>query len=159
MAGRGCTITIKFLCGSANHGLVEDISLPVALHSPLMVLKEQLHMLVSIAPNDQVLILCDLEDPERNSDILLIGRDNLSLRDCGIEHGSILTLHALGMSAESQQKLLSAAFDSPVDPLDDDSPSRTLDTVITAAEANHRQVGTNRILQAYYEIFCLCIQL
>jgi hypothetical protein len=138
MAGRGCTITIKFLGGSTSQGRVEDISLPVALHSPLMVLKEQLHSLVLIAPNDQVLILCDLTDPERNSDVLLIGRDHLPLKDCGIRHGSVLTLHALGMSAEKQQKMMASAFEAQL--MEDQSsiPIYVLETAISAAEANHR---------------------
>lgn len=139
MAGRGCTITVKFLGGTSSHGQVEDISLPVALHSPLIVLKDQLHSLVSISPSDQVLILCDLTDPERNSDVLLIGRDNLSLKDCGIRHGSILTLHALGMSAEKQQKMMNSAFEAKVSDEEDSLiPVHSLETAVSAADANHR---------------------
>lgn len=41
MSGRGVTITIKVLGGTSGKG-TEDMSLPVALHSPLEVLKEQL---------------------------------------------------------------------------------------------------------------------
>eukprot|EP01039_Chlorochromonas_danica_P009872 gene9872-10918_t len=119
MAGRGCTITIKLLRGSSSSSSSttnnntntttstnttstssEDLSLPVALHSPLFVLKEELATIVSIPTHLQVLILCDLTDRDRNSDILLAGRDHQSLQECGIRHGSVLTLHPLGMSAE-----------------------------------------------------------
>ena len=43
MSGRGCTITVKVL-GSTTDSTKgpEDLSLPVALHSPLEVLKDQL---------------------------------------------------------------------------------------------------------------------
>ena len=142
MAGRGCTILIKLLGGSNGNAETEDISLPVALHSPLMVLKEQLHTVVSIAPSDQVLILCDLTDPERNSDILLTGRDHSSLHDCGIQNGSVLTLHALGLSAERKQKMMQEAFASNIIVNNENNiPQREvfcLDTPITAAQANHR---------------------
>ena len=86
MAGRGCTITIKLL-GSLGPGSVEDISLPVALHSPLIVLKQELAEFVAIRPADQVLILCDLSDPDRNSDVLLTGRDDFTLSECGVRNG------------------------------------------------------------------------
>lgn len=144
MAGRGCTILVKLLGGSNGTEETEDISLPVALHSPLLVFKEQLQTVVSIAPAAQVLILCDLTDPERNSDILLTGRDHLSLHDCGIRNGSILTLHALGMSAESKQKMMREAFSSNLKQVaanNDNKPQRevlTLETKISAAQANHR---------------------
>ena len=38
MAGRGCTINVQLLDGSRDGG-VEEISLPVALHSPLEVVQ------------------------------------------------------------------------------------------------------------------------
>ncbi len=143
MAGRGCTILIKLLGGANGVGETEDISLPVALHSPLIVLKEQLQTVVSIAPVDQVLILCDLTDPERNSDVLLTGRDHVALVDCGIQNGSVLTLHALGLSAERKQKMMLEAFSSNIkdSPANNCMPERqvfSLDTPISAAQANHR---------------------
>eukprot|EP01032_Pedospumella_encystans_P030158 gene30158-34040_t len=53
MANRGCTIVIKILGGSTGNGDVEDMSLPVALHSPLQVLKEQLMDIIGIPVQDQ----------------------------------------------------------------------------------------------------------
>ncbi len=41
---------------------VEEISLPIALHSPLFVLKEQLAAYTNISIPNQVLILKDLSD-------------------------------------------------------------------------------------------------
>jgi hypothetical protein len=52
---------------------MEEMVLPVALHSPLEVLKEQMQDITNILMTDQVLILCDLNDPERNNDRLLSG--------------------------------------------------------------------------------------
>lgn len=139
MAGRGCTITIKVLGGSTGNGEVEDLSLPVALHSPLQVLKEQLMDIIGIPTEDQVLILCDLSDPDRNSDRLLNGRDFDTLRACGIRNGSTLTLHALGISAEQKQKLTKDAMAGKVPVKSpNDKPRHVLSTPITAAEANHR---------------------
>ncbi|RYY81639.1 hypothetical protein EON63_14995 [archaeon] len=97
MAGRGCTITIKLL-GSLGPGSVEHISLPVALHSPLQVLKQELAEFVSIRPADQVLILCDLSDPDRNSDVLLTGRDELTLHECGLKNGEKICIPNLNVS-------------------------------------------------------------
>jgi hypothetical protein len=141
MSGRGCTILIKLFGSTESGSGVEDISLPVAIHSPLLVLKEQLHTLVSIAPVNQVLILCNLLDPDRNSDLLLTGRDHESLRSCGIRNGSVLTLHALGLSAERQQSLTIAAFASPKRLLHHNlNPAHVLSTSISAQEADHRYI-------------------
>lgn len=140
MANRGCTIVIKILGGSTGNGDVEDMSLPVALHSPLQVLKEQLMDIIGIPVQDQVLILCNLSDPDRNSDILLSGRDFDTLRTCGIRNGSTLTLHALGISAELKQHLtkqaMSAGKETRADP--NEKPRITLSTTIGAADADHR---------------------
>ena len=111
MAGRGCVIHIKILStGNNDQQPTEEISLPVALHSPLEILRDEIERLTNIERNDQVLILCDFTDLERNSDVLLDGRDSLSLRDCGIKNNSILTLHALGVSAERRMRLMDEAF-------------------------------------------------
>ena len=147
MANRGCTVSITILGGSSGNSVNEEISLPVALHSPLSVLKEQLENLTSIATVDQVLILCDLSDIERNNDKLLEGRDYMNLRDCGISNGAIMTLHALGMSAERKQKMQKEALKKPVtcealdEPVNEEDRKHKLDTVITAARANHSYNG------------------
>lgn len=137
MAGRGCVILVKILGGANGQGETEDMYLPVALHSPLEVLKQQLYQLVSIPPRDQVLILCDLTDPERNSDRLLTGMDILPLRECGIRNGSVLTLHALGVSAERSQLMIAEAFATRTDS-NQSGIRHVLETEITAADANHR---------------------
>jgi hypothetical protein len=138
MSGRGCTIVIKVLGGSLGNGEVEDLSLPVALHSPLIVLKEQLMSIVGIPTQAQVLILCDLTDPDRNSDVLLTGRDDTTLRACGIRNGSTLTLHALGISAELKQKLTKDAMATKKGEAVSTMPRHVLNTPISAADANHR---------------------
>lgn len=162
MAGRGCTITIKLLRSSSSSSSTtnnntttsttttttttptssssEDLSLPVALHSPLFVLKEELAAIVSIPIHLQVLILCDLTDRDRNSDILLTGRDHQTLQECGIRHGSILTLHALGMSAELRFNMTQQALiDLPNPQVDKDL--RLLETDIPPDLADHSYNG------------------
>jgi hypothetical protein len=144
MAGRGCIITVKLLGGSNGTGETEELTLPVALHSPLIVLRQQLYQIVSIAPTDQVLILCDMSDPDRNSDLLLTGRDDMTLHECGIQHGSILTLHALGLSAEKKQQLLIAAF---AEKLNEKNPNiQVLETDISPADADHRYFDSRKAL-------------
>eukprot|EP01035_Chromulina_nebulosa_P035963 gene35963-48374_t len=138
MAGRGCSIVIEVLGGSTSNDSVEELRLPVALHSPLEVLKEQLEQLVGISTESQVLILLDLTDPERNHDVLLIGRDHESLRHCDIKNGSVLTLHALGLTAERKQKLTKDAIYKKT-PLVDTNTEKThsLITPIGPKEADH----------------------
>jgi hypothetical protein len=144
MAGRGCTILVKVLGSTENGEQVEDIILPVALHSPLEVLRDQIERLTNIAIRDQVLILCDLSDPERNSDLLLDGRDHLTLRECGIRNNSILSLHALGLPAERRIDLLNVALErnrkSEIKTLNS-RPISSLATPIVAANANHSYNG------------------
>jgi len=136
MAGRGCTIIIKLLGGANGQGDIEELSLPVALHSPLHVLRDQLFQIVRIAPPEQVLILCDLSDPDRNSDVLLNGRDFMTLSECGITSGSVLTLHALGLSAEKKQTLLVEAFSNKA--IENHQNIQVLETDISPEEADHR---------------------
>mmetsp|Transcript_1550 Transcript_1550/g.2162 ORF Transcript_1550/g.2162 Transcript_1550/m.2162 type:complete len:553 (-) Transcript_1550:1301-2959(-) len=156
MSGRGCTITVQVIggcrapdsaatLGVSDSNRTENLSLPVALHSPLSVLKEQLQSLTGIPFADQILILCNLSDPERNSDRLLQGLDFCSLRECGLTSGSFITLHALGLSAERQQEITMLAHANEIHKKckekDESSPIRTLYTAITAAQANHSYNG------------------
>ena len=145
MAGRGCIITITILPSTVNEDpniidLTQEINLPVALHSPLEVLREQIERLTSIKMNDQVLILCDLTDPDRNNDLLLDGRNHMSLRECGIKNGSSLTLHALGLSAEKRMLLLKEACKMKK-VISNEKPPKILQTRISAADANHSYNG------------------
>ena len=73
MANRGCTITVSLLDSDGA-----TMTLPVALHSPLSVLKDQLATITSISVQEQVLILCDLTDKDRNNDRLLQGKNSFS---------------------------------------------------------------------------------
>lgn len=151
MAGRGCTVCITILGGTdtsaAESVKNEELRLPVALHSPLSVLKEQLADLTGIDVAAQVIILCDLSDVERNNDKLLEGRDYMSLRDCGIKNGSVMTLHALGLSAERyaaerKLKMQKAAGDTMSDVcIREEDRKRTLETPITTAKADHSYNG------------------
>jgi hypothetical protein len=151
MAGRGCTVSITILGGSgANNAITntnEELSLPVAFHSPLSVLKEQLEVLTGIPTADQVVILCDLSDVERNNDRLLEGRDYMTLRECGIRNGAVMTLHALGLSAERyaaerKQKMLKVTEVVDVNKnVREEDKKRVLATKITAAKADHSYNG------------------
>ena len=110
MAGRGCTVKVQVLNPSRGGEAVDEIFLPVALHSPLLVFKQRLAECSDIEVDDQVLIFCDLTDPDRNSDVVLNqDYDNISLRDCNFTADSLLTLHALGMSAERRAAVLREA--------------------------------------------------
>jgi hypothetical protein len=139
MAGRGCTITIQVLGGALRQN-DHEISLPVALHTTLDVLKRQLSELTGIATQIQVLILCDLSDAERNNDKELSGLDNLSLREIGIKNNSFLTLHGIGLM-ESRTQLLNEALKKKLELNPIDLDSRVLMTPITASEANHSYNG------------------
>lgn len=166
MSGRGCTISINLISSlsvahqreqedgnffnhniAANldsHGaknkvdncILDTIVLPVALHSPLTVLKQQLEVQTGIHTAAQVLILLDLTDPERNRDQVLVGRDDYTLRDCGIKNGSVLTLHALGIQNERAILLTGAARSSRLD-----STVKTLSTPTMPSQANHSYSG------------------
>lgn len=150
MAGRGCTITVKVIgsCGSSDG--VEDIRLPVALHSPLEVLRQQLEDLVGISLRDQVLILLDLSDPERNHDVLLVGRDHQSLRACGIRNNSVLSLHALGLSAETRQKMIRAAL-LKAGSHKNDSQLEEITSLSTYTEARQADHSFNGII---FDVMC-----
>lgn len=145
MANRGCTICITVLGGAS--GKNEELSIPVALHAPLSVLKEQLEDITGIAISDQVVILCDLSDVERNNDKLLEGRDYMSLRECGIKNKAVITLHALGMSAEKYaaerkaQMLKAAVEEEQEQSMREEDIKRSLATKITAARADHSYNG------------------
>lgn len=148
MAGRGCTVCITILGGTDSKSSTnEELSLPVALHSPLSVLKEQLEELTGIAAADQVVILCDLSDVERNNDKLLEGRDYMSLGDCGIKDGAVMTLHALGLSAEryaAERKLKMQKITKETTEqlhVKEEDKKRTLETRVTAAGADHSYNG------------------
>ena len=143
MAGRGCTINVSVIGWTSASGTSDnqEISLPVALHSPLEILREQLQDLTNIQIRDQILILCDLTDTERNSDVLLQGRDHLTLRQCGIKDGSYLTLHALGVNAEKTMKAKHFMSDEKEKEQTNENPTTLLSTPITAAQANHSYNG------------------
>ena len=142
MAGRGCTINVQLLNGSRDGG-VEEISLPVALHSPLEVLQDQLSGISSIPLDDQVLILCDLSDVDRNNDKVLHGDGTLRAR--GIRNGSTLTLHAVSMGFDNAviarkkaiENMLKASKMKP----EVDNDLLRLDTPITCSQADHSYNG------------------
>lgn len=119
------------------------LPLYVALHTPLEVLRGQLEEQTGFIPNEQVLILCDLADRDRNSDQLLDEKYNhCSLYDCNIREGSTLSLHPMSISAS----------DSPAECGHDENTTEdsqraaqlethTLATPITAAQADHSYNG------------------
>lgn len=146
MSGRGCTITIKILPSTVNEDpnnidQTQEISLPVALHSPLEVLREQIERLTQITTSDQVLILCDMTDPDRNNDLLLDGRNHMSLRECGIKNGSLLTLHALGISAEKRMSYLKEICRKKMQQSTNVKPPTFIDTTVSPANTDHSYNG------------------
>ena len=114
---RGGTIIVQLLRPAQEGASVvnpddgaEEMSLPVGFHSPLHILKEMLHDITGIPLAQQVLILRDLTDKERNKDkVLGAGLDTLTLRECGVKTGDTLTLHGLGLSGALKTKLLKEA--------------------------------------------------
>ena len=135
MAGRGVTISIQVLNTEGN---ASEMSLPVALHSPLEVLQAQLFHLTKIPVEKQVLILCDMTDPDRNNDTLL--NRNTTLRYLGIKNGSVLTLHSISLEetniTETRSEVLKKLFNPPIDP-----DLTRVDTLIPAQHADHSYNG------------------
>ena len=68
MAGRGAVITVELL---GEEGNTEALHLPVALHSPLQVLKEQLEQLTSDTRN-LFLSLTRYQPCKRELDVLIL---------------------------------------------------------------------------------------
>jgi len=152
---RGCTVIVQLLnpssgggasssAGAAGGGsdISEEISLQVALHTPLGIFKSRLQDICGISADDQVLILCDLTDSDRNNDVHLgADYDNISLRDCRIRANSVLTLHALGVSAEKRALLLKDAADQKESQVEafrkKTNGTAVLATPVTAAQADH----------------------
>ena len=159
MAGRGCTIEIRIhrstsssatnsvnttgnnlgtgtnTTGDTGSDLEQNwnvIHLPVALHSPLLVLKEQLELISQISVQRQILILLDLTDPDRNSDVLLDNRDSYSLRDIGIRQKSVLTLHSLGGTNLSETRVNTITKNEKVH-----EKMHIIATRVNAAKADH----------------------
>lgn len=91
--------------------------------------------LTGITPASQVLILCDLSDPDRNRDVLLTGRDYESLFECGIRENSFLTLHPIGIVRQTTQSQETKTE------IDDGPDVYVVSTTITPAQANHSYNG------------------
>ena len=166
MAGRGCTVKVQVLNPSRGGDGIDEIFLPVALHSPLLVFKQRLAECSDIDVNDQVLIFCDLSDPDRNSDVVLNqDYDNISLRDCNFTADSLLTLHALGMSAERRAALLrSAATNAEAEKQALELKTRNtviMATPTTAANADHSFNGIifDIVAKGAYEVQVASISL
>jgi hypothetical protein len=74
-----------------------------------------------------------------------MGKEHLSLRDCEITYGSVLTLHALGTSAEKKQ--IEHELKKKNETTENIKSTKkkveliTLSTSITAAKANHSYNG------------------
>ena len=148
MAGRGVSVIVQLLNPSilkseeGKDDKVKELSLPVALHSPLVIFKERLCEVTGIDPSGQVLILLDLSDPDRNNDKHLDdAHDNMTLRDCGIVNGSICSLHALGISSERAQTLMKDALIELEEKKMQEEIARkgsvVVNTSVTAAQADH----------------------
>jgi hypothetical protein len=107
MSGRGCTITVQL------DNPRRDLKLSVGLHTPLHVLKTQLARVTNIRESNQVLILLDLSDPMRNSDVMLEAEevDRYSLREIGICEGSTLSLHFIRAPAGAASASMSVGED------------------------------------------------
>lgn len=160
MAGRGGTIVIQLLKPASEGAatgtgagtgvgaaIADEMSLPVGFHSPLQVLKEMLFDIVGIPVSQQVLILCDLTDKERNNDRVLTS-PFLSLRDLGIKNNDTLTLHGLNLSAELQKKIFADVEESRRLVLEAEKKAaangekiHSLTSRVDAANANHSYAG------------------
>tara|TARA_B110000208_G_C11767024_1_gene429030 strand:- start:489 stop:1208 length:720 start_codon:yes stop_codon:yes gene_type:complete len=120
MAGRGCSITVQL-----DHPR-RDLNLTVALHAPLYVLKQQLARASNIRESNQVIILLDLSDPMRNSDVMLEPEcDRFSLREIGICEGSTLSLHFIRAPSAlaSRASSMGAAADGKMQKRSSSNPS------------------------------------
>lgn len=113
----------------------------VALHTPLQVLRGQLLEQTGIAPDEQVLILCDLNDKDRNHDQVLDSQfDHYSLYDCNIREGSVFSLHPVGLKAAGDGDV----GDDEKEDTDTLSPpleTYVVSTPISAAQADHSYNG------------------
>jgi hypothetical protein len=108
--------------------------------SPLHVLRDHLREITGITSPSQVLILCDLTDPDRNRDVLLTAgtHDYQSLFECGIRDGSLLTLHPIGISRQIQRN--QEANNQQVNE-EEESDVYSVVTSITPAQADHSYNG------------------
>lgn len=139
-------MTVRILRQVGQEVHTDEIGLPVALHSPLSVLKDLLRDISHINVENQVLILCDLSDPDRNNDIHLDhSKDDHTLFQCGVEQGSVLALHALGISREQVGHFEDLHKNNVVtDALhggNDRRPVQSISTDITPGQANHSYNG------------------
>ena len=160
MSGRGCSITVYVNPGSSatsatvfgerttmskiqehENGMIGWVlPLFVALHTPLEVLRGQLEEQTGFVPHSQVLILCDLSDPDRNNDHLLDDQfDHYSLYDCNIREGSILSLHPIGATSSGLENEGESDL-APALPAAQQE-THTICTPITAAQADHSYNG------------------
>jgi hypothetical protein len=144
MAGRGCTVKIQILRQEGQSVQTDEVSLPVALHSPLVVLRALLQAVSHIDAADQVLILCDLSDPDRNNDVHLdSSKDEMTLFQCGVQQGSVLGLHALGISGNLAHRFddLHSQAAKQAQLCTDPRPIHRIETDITPEQANHSYNG------------------
>lgn len=98
-------------------------------------MRDHLQELTGISSASQVLILCDLSDPDRNRDVLLTGRDYESLFECGIREDSFLTLHPIGIIRQPSQ-----SHEKKTE-IDDGPDVYAILTPITPAQADHSYNG------------------
>jgi len=142
MSGRGVSFTVRL------EGL-HDIPVDAALHTALGIFKQMLEQQLRrrghhFPSEQQVLILLDLSDPDRNHDTELRD-DEVTLRQHGIRQGSVISLHLLGSApalaraaqdvsstSPSQQRQLQAAAAG--------EPTR-LWTPVLPAQADHSYNG------------------
>lgn len=103
------------------------------------VLRDHLREITGITPPAQVLILCDLTDPDRNRDVLLAAGtyDYQSLFECGIRDGSFLTLHPIGLSRQIQRNQESNQQVNE----EEETDVYNVVTSITPAQADHSYNG------------------
>ena len=142
MSGRGAVITIRLLRDALVKDTVEEISLPVALHSPLEILKDELLHQTGIPIETQVLILLDLTDKDRNNDKVL-NENEVSLKACGIKNGSVLSLHALGIENEMQSLAYTLSLNRNVlsSSSEKEETIHVLETRVAPKNADHSYSG------------------
>ncbi len=143
MAGRGCTVTVRISRVVDEELVVDEITLPIALHSPLHVLKIMLQNISGISAEAQVLILCDLTDPDRNNDVHLEdSMDDSTLFQCGLREDSTLTLHSSGIGVPRNATNFRGKKNTAIVPVvTDRRPLKLITTRIAPGEANHSYNG------------------
>ena len=96
----------------------------------------------TLPPSEQVIILLDLSDPDRNHDVELED-DYATLREHGVIQGSVLSVHAL-CASDGRDHLMQEAGNMSIPKFVEEMRQEDLTTLVTPigpAEADHSYNG------------------